>query len=65
MPTATLLHSRICQFLVHVFQQMIAAQDLDLVCMTGVAVRTDEDTVRIPDVLVYPRPLWLSIQDRP
>ena len=65
MPTATLLHSRICQFLLYTFQQIIAASELDLVCMTNVAVRTDEDTVRIPDILVCPRSLWLTIQDRP
>jgi Uma2 family endonuclease len=65
MPTATLLHSRICQFLVYQFQQLIAAHRLDFTCITNVAVRTEIDTVRIPDVLLCPQSLWLQIQDRP
>ncbi len=65
MPIGTILHSRICQFLVYSLQQIIATQNLELVCITHVAVRTEEDSVRIPDVLVCPKPLWLSIQDRP
>ncbi len=65
MPTATLLHSFICQFLVYQFQQVIAAYNLELVCITGVAVRTEIDSVRIPDVVVCPLDLWEQIKDRP
>lgn len=65
MPTATLLHSFICQFLVYQFQQVIATFNLKLVCITGVAVRTEIDSVRIPDVVVCPQNLWEQIQNRP
>jgi len=54
MPAATILHSRICQFLVYQFPQLMATFHLALICITNVAVRTEVDTVRVPDVLICP-----------
>ncbi|WP_341734254.1 Uma2 family endonuclease [Microcoleus sp. EPA2] len=52
MPTATVLHIKICEYLVYKLQRYLAAHNLDLVVKTGLGVRTDEDKSRIPDVVV-------------
>ncbi|MEG4420545.1 Uma2 family endonuclease [Microcoleus sp. LAD1_D5] len=52
MPTATVLYIKICEYLVYQLQRYLAEHNLDLVAKTGLAVRTEEDTSRIPDVVV-------------
>jgi Uma2 family endonuclease len=52
MPTATVLHIKICEYLVYKLQRYLAEHNLDLVVKTGLGVRTDEDKSRIPDVVV-------------
>jgi len=52
MPTATVLHIKICEYLVYKLQRYLASHNLDLVAKTGLGVRTDEDKSRIPDVVV-------------
>lgn len=62
--TPTALHSSICTFLVYQFQEYIAAQNLDLVAITVVRLRTEEDSSRIPDVMVCRQSLWQQVQSR-
>ena len=64
MPTPTALHSGICTFLVYQFQQYIATHNLDLVAITVVGVRTEDDSCRVPDVMVCSQNLWQQIQAR-
>jgi Uma2 family endonuclease len=64
MPTPTALHSSICTFLVYQLQQYVAAQNLELVAMTVVGVRTEDDSSRIPDVVVCSQHLWQQVQPR-
>ncbi len=52
MPTATILHIKISEYLVYKLQRYLAAHNLDLVVKTGLGVRTDENKSRIPDVVV-------------
>lgn len=62
--TPTARPSSICTFLVYQLQQYIAAQNLDLIAMTVVGLRTEEDSSRIPDVMVCSQSLWQQVQDR-
>lgn len=64
MPIPTALHSSICTFLVHQLQQYIATQNLNLVAITAVGIRTEEDSSRIPDVMVCSQELWQQVQTR-
>jgi Uma2 family endonuclease len=52
MPTPTGLHSRICRFLTAQFDRYFVNQNLPLVAMEVTGVRTEDNTSRIPDVLV-------------
>ena len=65
MGATTHLHKNICKFLIHKFQRYFAAQNLDLVpegLATG--VRTEENTSRIPDVVVYSQAVWNQARHR-
>lgn len=64
MPTPTGLHASICQFLVYKLQSYLAKYELPLVAITMVGVRTEEDSVRIPDVVVCTQSLWQQILNR-
>lgn len=64
MPTATVLHMEICRFLVHVLGRYVAEHGLDLVVVSGVGVRTEEDSSRIPDVVVCTPTLWERAKGR-
>jgi Uma2 family endonuclease len=64
MPTPTAIHSSICTFLVYQLQEYITAQNLDLVAISVVGVRTEEDSARIPDVMVCSQHLWQQVQAR-
>ncbi len=65
MPTATVLHIKICEYLVYKLQRYLAAHNLDLVVKTGLGVRTDEDKSRIPDVVVCTQNLLEQAAARP
>ncbi len=65
MPTATVLHIKICEYLVYKLQRYLAAHNLDLVVKTGLGVRTDENKSRIPDVVVCTQNLLEQAAARP
>ena len=65
MPTATVLHIKICEYLVYQLQRYLAAHNLDLVAKTGLGVRTNEDKSRIPDVVVCTQSLLEQAAARP
>jgi Uma2 family endonuclease len=65
MPTATVLHIKICEYLVYKLQRYLAAHNLDLVAKTSLGVRTDEDRSRIPDVVVCTQNLLEQAAARP
>lgn len=64
MATPTVLHTSICQFLVYQFQRYFATKNLSLVVATTVGVRTEEDSSRIPDVVVCSQSLWEQALNR-
>ncbi len=64
MATPTVLHISICQFLVYHFQRYFAIKNLSLVVATTVGVRTEEDSSRIPDVVVCSQSLWEQARAR-
>ena len=65
MPTATILHIKICEYLVYKIQHYLAAHNLDLVVKTNLGVRTDENKSRIPDVVVCTQSLLEQAAARP
>src|SRR4028118_2299482 len=65
MPTATILHIKVCEYLVYQLQRYLVAHNLDLVVKTGRGVRTDEDKSRIPDVVVCTQSLLEQAAARP
>lgn len=54
-PIATALHIKICAYLVYKLQHYLAVRNLDLVVTTGLGIRTEENSSRIPDVVVCTR----------
>jgi Uma2 family endonuclease len=65
IPTATVLHIKICEYLVYKIQRYLAAHNLNLVVKTGLGVRTDENKSRIPDVVVCTQSLLEQAGTRP
>jgi Uma2 family endonuclease len=65
MPTATILHIKICEYLVYKLQRYLADRNLDLVVKTSLGVRTDENKSRIPDVVVCTKSLLEQAAARP
>jgi Uma2 family endonuclease len=65
MPTPSGLHTNICAYLVYQFQRYIANHDLTWVAKTDAGVRTEEDSSRIPDVVVCSETLWEQVCARP
>ncbi len=66
MPASTHLHTNICKFLVYKLQRYFAAENLDLVANAlGTGVRTEENTSRIPDVVVFSKTIWEEVIHRP
>ncbi len=60
------LHTNICKFLVYKLQRYFAAENLDLVAnasLTG--VRTEDNTSRIPDVVIFSQNIWEQVLHRP
>ncbi|MBO1348721.1 MAG: Uma2 family endonuclease [Hormoscilla sp. GUM202] len=66
MGASTHNHTNIGKFLVHKFQRYFAAKNLDL-AVEGLAtgVRTEENSSRIPDVVVYSHAVWNEVRHRP
>lgn len=52
MPIATVLHIKICEYLVYHLRRYVVTHNLDLVVKKGLGVRTEENSSRIPDVVV-------------
>jgi Uma2 family endonuclease len=65
MATPTVLHTSICQFLVYQFQRYFGTQNISLVAATTVGARTEENSSRIPDVIVCSQSLWEEALNRP
>lgn len=65
MATPTGLHVRICNFLVYQFQRYFAREDLSNVATSSTGVRTEEDSSRIPDLVVCSQNLWEQVCARP
>ena len=65
IPTTTVLHIKICEYLVYKLQRYLAEHNLDFVAKTGLGVRTGEDTSRIPDVVVCTQSLLEQAAARP
>lgn len=65
MAAATALRASICEFLVYILQHYLAERNLDLVAKTNVGVRTEENSSRIPDVIVCTQSLWEQLLARP
>ena len=60
------LHTNICKFLLYKFQRYFAAQNLDLVANAlATGVRTEENSSRIPDVVVFSKTVWEQVIHRP
>jgi Uma2 family endonuclease len=65
MATPTALHTRICDFLVYQLKFYSVRQNLPLIAISPVGVRTEVDTSRIPDVVVCTSTLWEQLCARP
>ncbi len=65
MPAHSHLHTNIGQFLLYYLQHHLADYNLDLVATAlGTGVRTEENSARIPDVVVYSKTIWEQVRDR-
>jgi Uma2 family endonuclease len=65
MPTPTAIHIKICEFLVYQFRRFFTAHNLPLVAVVTTAVRTEEDSSRVPDVVICTRSLWEQVCAQP
>ncbi|MBD1826511.1 Uma2 family endonuclease [Microcoleus vaginatus GB1-A2] len=65
LATATVLHIKICEYLVYKLQRYLAEHNLDLVVKTGLGVRTEENSSRVPDVVVCTQSLLEQAAARP
>ncbi|MEG4345714.1 Uma2 family endonuclease [Microcoleus sp. A003_D6] len=65
MPTPTAIHIKICEFLVYQFRRFFAAHNLPLVAVVTTAVRTEENSSRIPDVVICTQSLWEQVCAQP
>jgi len=61
MPTPTALHIKICEFLVYQFRRFFATHNLPLVAVVTTAVRTEENSARVPDVIICTQSLWEQV----
>jgi Uma2 family endonuclease len=61
----TVLHIKICEYLVYKLQRHLAKNNLDLVVKTSLGVRTEENSSRIPDVVVCTQSLLEKAAARP
>ncbi len=65
MPTPTAIHIKIIEFLVCQFRRFFAAHNLPLVAVVTTAVRTEENSSRVPDVVICTRSLWEQVCAQP
>lgn len=65
MPTPTAIHIKICEFLVYQFRRFFAAHNLPLVAVVTTAVRTEENSSRVPDVMICTQSLWEQVCAKP
>jgi len=65
MPTPTAIHIKICAFLVYQFRRFFATHNLPLVAIVTTAVRTEENSSRVPDVVICTRSLWEQVCAKP
>ncbi|MEG4091804.1 Uma2 family endonuclease [Microcoleus sp. Pol12B4] len=65
MPTPTAIHIKICEFLVYQFRRFFAAHNLPIVAIVTTAVRTEENSSRIPDVVICTQSLWEQVCAEP
>jgi Uma2 family endonuclease len=65
IPTPTGIHIKICQFLVYQFRRFFARHNLPLVAVVTTAVRTEENSSRIPDVVICTQSLWEQVCAKP
>ena len=65
MPTPTAIHIKICEFLVYQFRRFFAAYNLPIVAIVTTAVRTEENSSRVPDVVICTQSLWEQVCAQP
>jgi Uma2 family endonuclease len=65
MPTPTAIHIKIIEFLVYQFRCFFAAHNLPLVAVVTTAVRTEENSSRVPDVMICTQSLWEQVCAKP
>ncbi|MEG5160011.1 Uma2 family endonuclease [Microcoleus sp. AT3-A2] len=65
MPTPTAIHIKICEFLVYQFRRFFAAHNLPIVAIVTTAVRTEENSARVPDVVICTQSLWEQVCAQP
>ena len=65
MPTPTAIHIKIIEFLVYQFRCFFAAHNLPLVAVVTTAVRTEENSSRVPDVVICTQSLWEQVCAQP
>ncbi|MBO1348636.1 MAG: Uma2 family endonuclease [Hormoscilla sp. GUM202] len=64
MPTTTGLHNLICKILTVEFLRHLVSENLNLVAIDLTGVRTEENTSRIPDVVVCHQSFWKKVCER-
>lgn len=64
MPTPSILHTNISRFLLYTLQNYLAEIDLSFVAINDVGVKTLDDTVRIPDLMVCDVNIWNNACER-
>jgi Uma2 family endonuclease len=64
-PTPTAIHIKIIEFLVYQFRCFFAAHNLPLVAVVTTAVRTEENSSRVPDVVICTQSLWEQVCAQP
>ncbi len=65
IPTPTAIHIKICEFLVYQFRRFFAAHNLPIVAIVTTAVRTEENSSRVPDVVICTQSLWEQVCAQP
>ena len=65
MPTPTAIHIKIIEFLVYQFRRFFAAHNLPLVAVVTTAVRTEENSSCVPDVVICTQSLWEQVCAQP
>ncbi len=64
LPIPSALHINICNFLLYQLRIFFVSQNMDLMAINPVGVRTEKDSSRIPDLVVCTQELWPEILKR-